>query len=189
MTVGSNQAPAARERDKPATGGPSLKERAHEELHNYAVVATYLYVCFAALMLFKNALLQEEGLSALPLGFAAIKALILGKFILLGEAAGVGTRIGGRTLLKAIATKAVLFLLLLVVLSVLEELLVGMVHGHSFAQTLGEYERRSVLEMIATCLLLLLVLVPLIATQELNRALGPGVLKRMLFDSGSPRAE
>jgi hypothetical protein len=189
MTVGSNRAPDARERAKAAAGGPSLKERAREELRNYALVATYLYVSFAALMLFRNALLQEAGLSSLPLGFAAIKALILGKFILLGEAAGVGTRIGRGTLLKAIATKALLFFLLLVVLSVLEELLVGKVHGHSFAQTLAEYERHSVLELIATGLLLLLVLLPLIATQELNRVLGPGVLRHMLFDSGSPRAE
>jgi len=189
MTVGSNQAPEAHERKEAATGGPSLKERAREELQNYAVVATYLYVCFAALMLFKNALLQQEGLSLLPHGIAAIKALILGKFILLGEAAGVGTRIRGRTLLAAIATKALLFFLLLIVLSVLEELLVGKVHGQSFAQILGEYERHSVLEMIATGLLLLLVLLPLIATQALNRALGPGVLRHMLFDTGSSRAE
>ena len=178
MTVGSNQAPDARERAKAAAGGPSLKERAREELRNYALVATYLYVSFAALMLFRNALLQEAGLSSLPLGFAAIKALILGKFILLGEAAGVGTRIGRGTLLKAIATKALLFFLLLVVLSVLEELLVGKVHGHSFAQTLAT--RTPVLELIATGLLLLLVLLPLIATQELNRVLGPGVLRHCL---------
>jgi hypothetical protein len=160
----------------------SLKERAREELRNYAFVAAYLYVCFGALLLYKSALLQEAGGHLLPHGVAIVKALILGKFILLGEAAGVGTRVGGRSLLKSIATKSVLFFLLLVTLTVLEELVVGKVHGRSFAQTVSEFEQHSVLEMLATCLLLLLVLVPLIAVKELSRALGPGVMSRMLKD-------
>jgi len=169
-------------------GAPSLKERARHELRNYAIVAAYLYVCFATFMLYKSALLREEGLGLLPHGIAAIKALILGKFILIGEAAGVGTRIGRRTLLTTIATKTLLFFLLLVVLSVMEELLVGKAHGHSFAQTLADYEKHSVLEMIATCLLLLVVLVPLITAKEFSRALGPGVLTRALFGSDQGKA-
>lgn len=168
---------------------PSLKERARRELRNYAIVAAYLYVCFAIVLLFKSALLREEGLEFLPHGIAAIKALILGKFILIGEAAGVGTRIGRRTLLTTIATKVLLFFLLLVALSVIEELLVGAAHGHSFAQTLAGYEKHSLLELIATCLLLLLVLVPLITAKEFSRALGPGVLTRLLFGSDQSKAE
>lgn len=160
-----------------------LKERAREELRSYALVTAYLYVCFGALLLYKSALLQEAGTQFLPHGVAIVKALILGKFILLGEAAGVGTRVGGRTLLRSIATKSVLFFLLLVALTVLEELVVGKVHGRSFAQSLAELRQHSVPETLATCLLLLLVLVPLIAVKEFSRALGPGVLSRMLRGS------
>lgn len=155
----------------------TIKQRAREELRNYAIVAGYLYVCFAALLLYKDALLQEEGLSLLPHGIAAVKALILGKFILLGEAVGVGKRVHARTLLGTIATRSVQFFLLLLVLSAIEELLVGKVHGHSFTETLAEYERRSALEMLAKCLLLLLVLVPLIAFKEFVRVMGPGALR------------
>jgi hypothetical protein len=155
----------------------SIGERAHEELRNYAIVAGYLYVCFGALLLYKSALLQQEGVSFLPHGIAAVKALVLGKFILLGEAAGLGKQASGRTLAGAIAIKSVLFFALLVALSVVEELVVGRVHGHSFAQTINEYERHSLLEMLATSLLLLLVLVPLIAFKEFARVIGPGVLR------------
>jgi hypothetical protein len=155
----------------------SLKQRAREELRNYAIVATYLYVCFAAILLYESALLREQGVSFLPHGIAIAKALILGKFILLGKAAGVGERIHARTLLGAIATRSVLFLLLLVVLSVIEELVVGKVHGHSVAETLAEYEQHSALEMLAKCLLMLLVLIPLIAVEALVRVMGPDVLR------------
>jgi len=154
----------------------TIKQRAREELRNYAIVAGYLYICFAALLLYENALLQEQGLSLLPHGIAAVKALILGKFILLGEAVGVGKRVHARTLLGTIATRSVQFFVLLLVLSAIEELLVGKVHGHSFAETLAEFERHSALEMLAKCLLLLLVLVPLIAFKEFVRVMGPGAL-------------
>jgi hypothetical protein len=75
--------------------------------------------------------------------------------------------------------------LLLVVLTVIEELLAGRAHGRPFAQTIAEFEQRSLLELLATCLLLLLVLIPLIAVKEFSRALGPGALSRML--KGSPQ--
>ena len=147
----------------------SLKERAREELRNYAVVAAYLYVCFGAILFYKMALLREEGVAFLPHGLAAIKALILGKFILIGEAVGVGEHVQSRSLVSAIATRTALFFLLLIVLSVVEELVVGKLHGHSLAEVIAEFRERSGLEMLATSILMLLVLIPLIAFKELRQ--------------------
>jgi len=166
-------------------GKPTLKERAREELRAYAVVAAYLYVCFAAVLLYKSALLSEEGVHFLPHGLALTKALILGKFLLIGEAVGLGARLSASDLLRAVATKSVLFFLLLVVLSVLEELVVGWAHGHSVAQTVAEFETHSLYEMLAVSLLLLLVLIPLITARELGRALEPGALRRVVRASDS----
>lgn len=147
----------------------SLKERAREELRNYAFVAAYLYVCFGAILFYKTALLREEGVAFLPHGLAAIKALILGKFILIGEAFGVGTRVQPRSIVSAIATRTALFFVLLIVLSVIEELVVGKVHGRSLAQTVAELRKDAGLEMLATSFLVLLILIPLIAFKELRQ--------------------
>jgi len=147
----------------------SLKERAREELRNYAIVAGYLYVCFGAILLYKTALLREEGVVFLPHGLAAIKALILGKFILIGEAVGVGSRVQPRSLASAIATRTALFFVLLLVLSAVEELVVGRTHGRSLAETITEFREHAGLEMFANSLLMLLILVPLIAFKELRR--------------------
>jgi hypothetical protein len=147
----------------------TLKERAREELRNYAVVAGYLYVCFGAILLYKAALLREQDVTFLPHGLAAIKALIIGKFILIGEAVGVGTRLRSRSIAASIATQTVLFFLLLVLLSVIEELVVGRIHGRSLAETVAEVRARSGLEMLATSFLMLLILVPLIGFKEYRR--------------------
>jgi hypothetical protein len=163
--------------------GADLRERAREELLSYAIVAAYLYVCFAVLMLYENTVLGRAGGTLLPHGFAAIKALVLGKFILIGEAVGIGTRIKAGTLAMRIAVRSLLLLLLLLLLTLVEELVMGRVHGHSLAEVLADYGQQPMLGLLAKCLLVLLVLVPLVAAREINRALGPGVLRRLLFDS------
>lgn len=162
---------------------PNLRERAREELVSYAVVSTYLFVCFAAVLFYKSALLREEGVAFLPLGIAGVKALVIGKFILIGEAVGVGTLVARATLGRAIVIKIMLLFLLLVALLVVEELVVGRVHGRSMAETFAELAERPRQELLASCLLLLLILVPLVAVREFSRVLGPGGLPRLLRTS------
>jgi len=66
------------------------------ELRRYALVSAYLYVCFGAILLYKSAILSEAGQHYLPFGVAAVKALILGKFVLIGRWRGwLAPRIGG----------------------------------------------------------------------------------------------
>jgi len=70
----------------------SLARNVSHELWQFAIIAGYLYVCLGALILFKTAILRGEGISYAPFGVAAVKALVLGKFILLVHAVGLGDR-------------------------------------------------------------------------------------------------
>jgi hypothetical protein len=158
----------------------SMKERAGKELRNYAVVAAYLFVCFAVLMFYESTLPGGAEAGVFSLGAAAIEAAILAKFLLLGQALGVGEKTLATKLGPAIVGKSVQLWLLVIVLSVAEELVVGKYHGKSFAASLAEYGSRSTLHMLAKSLVLLLILLPLIAVREFSRTLGPGVLRRML---------
>ena len=169
------------DRNHPAKS--SLKERAAEELRRFLEVSAYLFVCFAVLLFYRNELLSQAGVTTISLGFAAGKALILGKFLLLGESAGIGKRWQAPSLWIAILRQALFMWALLIVLSVLEEFAVGLLHGHSLAQTLADHRGHSVLEMLARSVLLLMVLLPMIATIELSKALGPGVLRGLLVSA------
>jgi len=160
--------------------GGGVKARLREELHKYLVVSSYLYVCFVAIVLFKMAVLRDAGIAYLPLGFAAAKALILGKFVLIGEAAHVGSRVGARTVRQRIVRRVLLLFALLIVLVVVEELLVGGFHGQPVAQTLVEYRHR-LPEVLAMLLLLLLILVPLVAVTEVSHAMGSGALRDLFL--------
>ena len=160
---------------------PSAKERLREELRRYLAVSAYLYVCFAAILFYKSVILSSVGGHFLPFGLAAAKALVLGKFVLLGEAAGVGTRTGGRTLLQRIAISSVLLLLVLILLTIVEETIVGIVHGHSIGQAVTALGERPWLEVLASCVLMLLVLIPLVTVTEVSRVLGPGALRQLVL--------
>lgn len=156
---------------------PTLKERAIEELHTFKLVAGYLFVCFAVLMFYQSTLPGAAEAGASSLGAAAIKAAILAKFLLLGQAMGVGETARVKRVGPAIFAKSVQLWLLVIVLSIAEELLVGRVHGKSFGATLAEFASHSIAHMLAKSLVVLLVLLPLIATREFSRSLGPGVLR------------
>ena len=158
---------------------PSVKERLVEEMRKYLFVSLYLYVCFAALELFKTAVLRDEGIRYLPLGTAAAKALILGKFLLIGEAMKAGTRLAASSVLQRIAYRALMLLALLIALVAVEEVVAGWIHGRAFAATVAEYAHR-LPEVAASSLLMLLILVPLVTVLEFNRALGPGRLMTLL---------
>ena len=177
--TGSRQGPSTH---APAQHHESLAERARHELIAYAVIAAYLYVCFGALLLYKTAILSHAGVPYMPLGIAAIKALVLGKFLLLLHGARVGERVGRKSRpISAIAWQALLFASLLIVLTVVEELIVGTIHGKSAMAIVSELADGSLMEAAATSLLMVLVLTPYFAMREINGELGDGVLFRMLL--------
>ena len=168
----------------PADHRGSFAERARHELIAYAMIVAYLYVCFGALLLYKAAVLSHAGVSYVPFGLAAIKALVLGKFLLLLHGARVGERAKRKSrLLIAIAQQALLFASLLAILTVIEELVVGAIHGRPLKVIISGLADGSLMEAAATGLLMALVLTPYFALREINSELGDGVLFRMLLTS------
>lgn len=162
------------------------KERLRKELREYLQVAGYLFVCFCAILLFRSTSGGAAGGGLAELGFAAGKALILGKFVLIGEAAGIGSRLGSRTLGQHIVRKTVLLVVLLVLLSVVEEFLAGWWHGQASGAIWEELAQRRWVGILADSLLLLLVIFPYVAAKELLRALGPDTVREAL--RGPPEA-
>jgi hypothetical protein len=164
-----------------------MNERLRAELHKYLIVSSYLFVCFAALLLFEAVNSGGAGAHPLKLSLAAGKALILGKFLLLGDAAAIGTRGRTRNLLQRILRRSVLLMVLLVLLTIVEEMVVGRFHGRPVAQTLAEMDGGSLLHVVTNCFVLLLVIMPLVAVAEINQALGPGVLRNLLLSEKAER--
>jgi hypothetical protein len=151
------------------------------ELVQYAIIVAYLYVCFGVVLLYKASVLQASGIGYTPYGIAAIKALIIGKFMLLGHSARVGERYRHKPLIYPILHQSFLFMALLFVLSVIEEALAGVIHGRSAVEAVGAIAGGTAFQLVMTCILMWLILVPYIAIRQINAAMGEGHLHRMFF--------
>ena len=159
----------------------SLKSRLAHEFRMYGAISLYLFVCFSVVLIYGASQSANATVTMLTLGLALVKALILGKFILIGEAFKPGTRIDAPTLLHRVVWRTLGLLVVLVILKLLEELIVGFVHGHDFNAIVGEIAAKSWLSVAGPILLMLLILIPLITAIELNRVLGGEGLKGLLL--------
>ena len=150
----------------------------------FAIVTTYLYICFTAILFYKAAVLQAQNISFEPYGLAAIKALILGKFMLIGHAVGLGERYAHKPLIYPVLHKTVVFLVLLAAFTIVEEAIAGVIHGRTLTESISGIAGGTWLQVLATCLLMLLILLPYFAFRQIGEYLGEGSMRRMFFAEG-----
>jgi hypothetical protein len=165
----------------------TLAQRARNELIEYLGISTYLYVCFGALIFYKATILRSEGIEFTPFGLAIVKALILGKFILMLQALkiGEGGR-RGRIVLVSTIKKSFVFMLLLFILTIIEELIVGHFHGRASREVLSEIAGGTLPQAFAIGVLLFLILIPYFAFREIATSLGEGELSKLFTERRSP---
>jgi hypothetical protein len=164
----------------------TLHQRAMHELKELVFISLYLYITLGAVILMKTAVLHTQGIEFTPWGIAIVKAVVLAKFMLLGDAMKIGERTTTRPLIWPTLDKAFAFLVLLIIMTIIEEAIVGLLHRQSVAASLGELVGRRLEETIAGFLIMLLVLIPYFAFRVLDEALGEGRLARMFFVGREP---
>ena len=148
----------------------------------YALISAYLYVCFGAMMLYKMAILNAEGISYAPYGLAVVKALILGKFMLLGHAARLGDRYQRPSSdpyycaqVAAVSAPRCSFS------RRSKKSISGIVHGRTLDAVLADMTGSTLWQTAATSLIILLILLPYIAFREIAAALGEDGLRQLLL--------
>ena len=167
--------------EEPARRAGTIKQRVMHELCEYLVISAYLYICFGTLLFYEASIRQSDGIAFAPFGIAIIKALVVGKFVLILHALGIGERWGGAGVLLAdILKKSVLFLLGLGTLTVAEEIIVGYFHGRTIMEALGEIGGGTLQQAIATSMLMLLILIPYFTFRVVAARLGEGYLWTLL---------
>ena len=171
-----------------ATAKATLPQRAVHELKELAIVTLYLYITLGAVILFKAAVLHTHGVSFAPWGIAIVKAVVLAKFMLIGRAMKIGEGKTTGPLIWPTLYMAFAFLVLLVVMTIIEEAVVGLFHHQSIAASLGDLFGPRLEETLAGYLIMLLVLIPYSAFLVLGDAIGEGRLARMFFVQREPMA-
>ena len=159
----------------------TLRQRAMHEFKELVFISVYLYITLGAVILMKTAVLHSQGIEFTPWGIAIVKAVVLAKFMLLGEAMKISHRATTRPLIWPTLQQALTLLVLLIIMTLIEEAVVGLFHHLPVAASLGELVGARLEETIAGVVVMLLVLIPYCAFRVLDEALGEGRLTRMFF--------
>jgi hypothetical protein len=152
------------------------------ELTQLLQIALYIYICLAALLFYTASVAGPSSVAFVHLGYAAVKALVLAKFILLGHWL-LGEGRSKQLVIYSVLYQALAIWGLLVVLSLLEQFVEGLIHGYSFAAGLAEVQWNSLVRLLAQSLILFFVLLPYVALRQLAAILGSGKLKQIFFSA------
>ena len=160
----------------------AIAERAETEAKELFFLTLYLFIVFSALVFLKSAIMEADGVHWGYWGFAAIKAILVAKFMLIGRALHIGEGLRDRPLIWQTLYKAIAFTIFVAILSVIEDAVIGMgVHGKNFSQSIADLGGGTVKEMIATEFIVFLVFVPLFAFGALSEAMEDKALVRAFF--------
>ncbi len=165
---------------EPPRGPMTLAQQARREFIRYFAIAAYLFVCFGAVLFYKSAILRAHGIEFAAFGLAFAKALILGKFVLFAEALKFGERVKPGRVVLIILWKALLFALMFVVLSLAEEVIVGLVHGRKASDVATAFAGGTLPQLLASTLLMSLIMAPYFAFSEISAQIGEGKLLKIL---------
>jgi hypothetical protein len=160
----------------------SFRDKISEELIEFAALTTYLYICFAAVIYFKAAVLQAQGIAYDHLGLAIIKAALCAKFMLVGRAARIGERFRNLPLIVPTLHKSFVFLLLLAVLTLIEEIVVGAIHGQTIIHSISGIAGGTLHQFVATIFIIFLILTPYFAFRSLGQIVGDKILVRLFLE-------
>jgi hypothetical protein len=152
-----------------------FRERFVHELEQYFLVTLFLFFFFGSFTLYRQLVLAEYAIGYLDYGWALIKALVLGKVILIGELLHVGERFSDRPLLITTLWKTLSFGLLIVAFGLLEHVVGAWLHHRPLAEEF-QLTGHQGYELLARTNLQVVALIPLFAFRELGRVLGEGKL-------------
>jgi hypothetical protein len=168
-----------------------VKEKAVKELKSYAIIATYLWVLFSMIEVHRAMVLRSVGqssVSVLRIGFAAINALIIGKTILIGEDLHVGEGRAQKSPISSALFKSAVFALLVLCFEIIEEVIVGLIHGKSMVASIPRLGGGGLEGKVLYGVMAFVVLIPFFLFRELEQAIGEDKLHSLMLKK-KPKAD
>jgi hypothetical protein len=122
---------------------PGWKKRALDELRKLSITVMYIWVLLGVFTLHREIILANYHINySAKFGFAFINAVILAKFMWLGEILHAGKKAAGKALLYSMLWNSALFTVILMVCHLLEEALIKVWHGQSRGRELSRQRSR-----------------------------------------------
>jgi hypothetical protein len=158
----------------------SLKTSATNEARQLLRIFAYIWAVLILLSFHRALILHDDHLISHQ-GLAFINALALAKVVLLGQNLPLIDCLRERPLIYPILFKSALFAAILFCFHVIEETIIGMVHGKTLSRSIPDIGGGTLQGILMIEIITFVMLIPFFAFMELERIIGPEELSRLLF--------
>ena len=149
-----------------------LKQRVVHEVREYFIIASYLFAVFSLLVVHKSVILAEHHIDYALHGLALINALALAKVILVAQNFHLGGWQDDEPLIYPTLVKSFLFTVVLACFKIVEDFVVGKIHGKSFQESVADLGGGSWKGLATLTALMFVMLIPFFGFNELRRIFG-----------------
>lgn len=140
----------------------------------------YLWALLGLFSIHESLVLNEPNLFWHQ-GFALINAWLLAKVMVTAEIFHVADNLKHKPLIYPIVFKSVVFAAILVSFYLLEEILIGLWHGKTIAESIPNVGGGSFKGILVVGFMMFIVLMPFFALKELGRVVGENELYELFF--------
>lgn len=163
-----------------------MKRRLLEETKKLGMLFAYFALFLGGFATYRRLILAEHGIGYFQYGYSLVEALVLAKIIMLGDLLRLGRRLNDRPLAFSTFYKTVLFSLLVLVFTIGEHVLLGLLKGKGPAEAFQEMLSKGRNEIIAQTVVMFAAFVPLFVVREIGRVMGEGKLFELFFRRRRP---
>lgn len=161
----------------------TLKQKAYQELKEYLIISLYLWLVLGLFVLYQSVISAEEGFPFVAHGLALINALALGKVLLIARDLHFAERYKNKPLIYPTIFKSVCFAGVLGIFKLIEETIIGLIHGRSVMESIAGVGGGTIKGMLSMISILAVLLVPFFGFTELRDVIGPDKLRKLFFTS------
>src|SRR5687767_7720594 len=154
----------------------SWKQKILHELKSYWLLVLYMAIFFGVFTTYRRLLLAHYGINYADYGISVIRALVLGKVVLVAETLRLGRGFEDKPLIVPTLYKTFLFTVCVAVFDIAENWIRGLIGGFGTMVAVDDVMTRFNYEWLSRALVIFFSFIPFFAVRELRRVLGEGAI-------------
>lgn len=166
---------------------PTLKQRLLHEFREYLINATYMALFFSAVIFYRRALLAEHGIVVEDYFLGVIKALVIGKVIMVGAFLRLSRYYEDRPLIIPTLYKTVLFTLWVVLFDIVEAWIRAWIATGGPITAFSNLGHHIDMPWLGAVIVVGVCFLPFFAMKEASRVMGSAVFRGMFFKGPTSR--
>lgn len=162
------------------------KQKFLHELSEYIFNVIYLTLFFGVFAVARRLTLAHYGIATDDYFIALIKALVIGKVIMIAAFLNISKKFEGKPLLFPVLYKVLFFVLFVVAFDATEGLIKGWIHTGNLSEGFGELIHHHFSKMwLGGLLMVAMSFIPFFMLKELSRKMGQDKFRDLFFKANS----